>query len=66
MTDTLTLTPEELIDLTGWRQPSRQIEWLTRAGVPHFVRRDGRPRVVRAALLQSKAEESNRRPRLRL
>lgn len=41
------LTPEELVVLTGYRMPSKQIEFLTRAGVPHVVNRFRRPVVRR-------------------
>lgn len=44
------LTPEELRQLTGYVKPSKQIEWLRRKGVPHFVNAAGRP-VVRANLM---------------
>ena len=43
------LTPAELEQLTGYVKPSKQIEWLRRHGVPHFVNAAGRP-VVRADL----------------
>ncbi len=46
----LFLTPEELVELTGYKQPSKQIAALRRQGVRVFVRRDGKPRVLRSAL----------------
>lgn len=44
------LTPEELEDLTGLKQSAAQIRWLQKNGVEHYVRADGRVRVVPAAL----------------
>ncbi|HEY1724001.1 MAG TPA: DUF4224 domain-containing protein [Steroidobacteraceae bacterium] len=39
------LTREQLEELTGYRQPARQIGWLRKNGVQHFVRADGHPTV---------------------
>jgi hypothetical protein len=36
----------ELIELTGYRYPSKQIEWLRQCGIRHFVAKDGHPRVL--------------------
>jgi hypothetical protein len=36
--------------LTGYRVPARQIGWLTRNGIPHFVNGAGRPVVTRASV----------------
>lgn len=44
------LTPEELEDLTGLKQSAAQIRWLQKNGVEHYVRADGRVRVVRSRL----------------
>lgn len=41
------LTPDEVQTLTGYVKPSKQIDWLTRNRVPHFVNRFGRPVVQR-------------------
>lgn len=49
----LTLTRDEVVELTGYRRPTEQIAWMRTNGVPHFVGADGRPRVIRAALLES-------------
>lgn len=40
------LSDDELIELTGYKYPSKQCEALTRAGISFVVRRDGRPRVT--------------------
>lgn len=42
------LTEQEIIDLTGFRQKSRQIEKLKADRIPYTVSRTGHPRVVRA------------------
>lgn len=44
------LSAAELRELTGYVKPSKQIEWLTRNGVPHYVNAAGRP-VVKADML---------------
>jgi hypothetical protein len=44
------LTAAQLAELTGYVKPSKQIEWLRRNGVPHFVNAAGRP-VVKADML---------------
>ncbi|MFJ5317165.1 DUF4224 domain-containing protein [Pectobacterium versatile] len=40
------LTNDELIELTGYRYPSKQCAALTRSGISFVTRRDGRPRVT--------------------
>lgn len=47
MSARLTLSPDEVVELSGLLQPAAQIRWLSRVGIPHFVGADGRPRVVR-------------------
>lgn len=44
------LTPQQLEDLTGYVQPAAQVRWLQKNGVQHFVRGDGKPRVLPSAL----------------
>lgn len=41
------LAPADVVTLTGYVKPSKQIEWLTRNRVPHYVNRFGRPVVQR-------------------
>ncbi|HBC0624460.1 TPA: DUF4224 domain-containing protein [Serratia marcescens] len=40
------LTDEELIEMTGYKYPSKQCEALASAGISFIKRRDGRPRVT--------------------
>ncbi|MDY4387853.1 DUF4224 domain-containing protein [Pectobacterium aroidearum] len=40
------LTNDELIELTGYRYPSKQCAALSRSGISFVTRRDGRPRVT--------------------
>jgi hypothetical protein len=50
MTDRL-LTDQEIEDLTGYQQPSKQVEFLRdRLGLYPAIRADGRPRVTFAAV----------------
>ena len=44
------LTPAEVIMLTGYVKPSKQVERLTARGIPHEVNRFGRPVVPRDIL----------------
>lgn len=47
------LDAEQLRELTGYVKPSKQIEWLQRNAVPHFVNAAGRP-VVQANLMDKR------------
>ncbi len=40
------LNNAELEQLTGYRKPSKQIEWLKRNQIPHIVNAAGRPVVL--------------------
>lgn len=44
------LSPDEIIDLTGYMQPKKQCEYLLKHGIPYLPGRDARPRVSRAAV----------------
>ena len=44
------LTPEEVTDLTGYKQASKQVAMLRQQGVPFHVNAAGHPKVVRATL----------------
>jgi hypothetical protein len=39
----LFLTQDQLQELTGYRKATKQIQWLCRNAVPHFVNRQGKP-----------------------
>ncbi|WOX99933.1 DUF4224 domain-containing protein [Dickeya fangzhongdai] len=60
------LSEDDLIELTGYKYPSKQIEVLRRAGISFVVRRDGRPRVtwthVNSALNGIKAPAEKQKP----
>ncbi|MEJ2767590.1 DUF4224 domain-containing protein [Mycetohabitans sp. B46] len=45
--DSLTLTEQEIIEATGYRQPCRQLAALQKAGIPADRRPDGSVRVWR-------------------
>ena len=62
----LLLTPAEVAELSGYTRPSRQIVWLTRQGIRHYVGADGRPRVLREALIAGPSAQAKPGPRLRL
>jgi hypothetical protein len=46
MPNTRTLTSDELRELTGYRQPSRQCRALAESGLRYIKRRDGSPAVT--------------------
>lgn len=50
MTDMLLLTPEQIEQLTGYKQKAAQIRWLRTNGIRHYVRADGRANVPSSAL----------------
>jgi hypothetical protein len=52
----LIIEKEEIQSLTGYKRPSKQIEWLRQWGIPHFVAGDGHPRVLRSALEPQRRE----------
>ena len=44
------LTPEQMVQLTGWKKPSKQIAWLEqqglRRGIHFYVNGSGYPQVL--------------------
>ena len=46
------LTRDELQELTGFKYPSKQIEWLRAEGFIFRVAADGHPRVLQSAVLK--------------
>lgn len=44
------LTPDELAELTGYKQASKQVAMLRQQGVPFHVNAAGHPKVARAIL----------------
>ena len=44
------LTDEELVQLTGYRQASKQVAHLKAQRIPFYTNRAGHPRVARAVL----------------
>jgi hypothetical protein len=65
--ESLTLTEEEIIEATGYKQPVRQLDALARAGIPADRRPDGSVRVWRhhiTGVATKKPERTRRRPQL--
>ena len=52
----LTLTPQELEELTEYKRPADQIRWLRSKGIPFFLGAKGNPKVVREVLIERKTE----------
>ena len=52
------LTDEELFELTGYRQPSKQVAHLKAQRIPFHLNRAGHPRVARAILEGAKAQKT--------
>lgn len=50
----LFLTEDELHDLTGYRQPAKQVSHLRAQRIPFHTNKAGHPRVARATLEGSK------------
>ena len=44
------LTPDELAYLTGFKRPSHQVRWLSRAGMKFAIGGDGQIKVLKAEL----------------
>ena len=42
------LTPDEVAELTGYQQQSRQVRWLRDRRYPFDLGADGKPRVLRS------------------
>lgn len=49
-TTPLFLTDEEVVRLTGYRRPHKQIDWLNQQRLRHWIAADGYPRVPRASI----------------
>lgn len=49
------LSREELIELTGYRQPSKQRLWLDKQNVRYYLRFDNRVVVLKNALTPSQS-----------
>lgn len=58
------LTPTELEQLTGRKQPAAQCRWLKRNGIRHFRNQLGRVIVTAAALEAKPAKEQHVGPDL--
>ncbi len=61
------LTPEQLVEMTGFKHRPQQIRWLRENGYPFEIGGDGRPRVLTATVLAklgAPAQES--RPKVRI
>ena len=53
--------PAQIINLTGYRKPSKQIEWLRKNGIPHIVNAAGRPVVLQGETPELKLRLSSPR-----
>lgn len=57
------LSKEELIQLTGYKQPSKQRSWLDRQGIRYYLTIDSRPVVSKDAFTQKHAQTKTIEPR---
>lgn len=57
------LTKEELIQLTGYKQPSKQRGWLDQQGIQYYLTIDSRPVVPKDAFTQKQAQSKPIEPR---
>ena len=46
----IVLSPQDIADITRYRQPKRQLQALADMGIPFHVRHDGSPAVLRSAV----------------
>ena len=44
------LTPAEIVQLTGRKKKSLQVEWLRQNKIPHYVNAEGHPQVLESLL----------------
>jgi hypothetical protein len=54
------LDDEELFELTGFKQSSKQIGMLKQQGIPFYVNASGHPKVARAIIEQKHAKQPAR------
>jgi hypothetical protein len=50
MSESLFLSEDDLFELTGYRQPTKQVAHLRKERIPFHQNRAGRPRVTKAVL----------------
>jgi hypothetical protein len=55
------LSPEDLQQLTGYKRPSKQCEWLLRNGFKVHVRADGRPAILLSQVEASQGSKKKHR-----
>lgn len=55
------LSDEELHDLTGYRRPSFQVQWLVSNRIKHYVNALNKVRVPRDALAALKAQATEKK-----
>jgi hypothetical protein len=61
------LTPDELCELSGCKQPKKIMAWLDREGYRYRVNAKGWPSVLReVVILDLQGQTAPRRPQLRL
>lgn len=61
----ITLTEAELLEITGYKLPSKQRLYFVRLGVPAEPRADGSLCVIRAHLLNYRPHAENDEPKVR-
>lgn len=63
------LTPDEVVEMTGYTKPSAQIRWLSAERFGYVVSSNGAPKVLRAVVVSRLGGEQSRKrgePTLRL
>jgi hypothetical protein len=58
----LTLTPEEILEITGYRRAHEQLRWFNAFGVPAKRRADGTVSVARGHYLQAGSSRASAAP----
>ena len=59
------LSKEEMIELTGYKNRPGQIRWLVERGYKFEIARDGRPRVLKAAIIKALGGNEEPEPKKR-
>lgn len=62
MSDTLFLTEDELVELTGFKRAAKQVDHLKRQRIPFHTNKAGHPRVARAVLEGGRVPQKTIKP----
>lgn len=58
----LFLSHAELVEMTNYKKPSKQAEWLAENGYKFDIRSDGRPNVLRQQVIERQCQNVESTP----